>query len=637
MTRTDDQPTVGGTAPPTPHGAATFVFPGQVRLAVTAGIVVVAVLGVAWSARAADDRDGYVLAHAVTAVPFLAGGAALAWRARDDGPPQFRAFWHRWTAACLVAGAAAFAAVGAVVLHSPVLLAVDVALLVAAAPVWASASRHMLRAQAGQRDPSVDLIDSTMALVVLSAPVVLFVVDAVLRSSELMFAVPFTFFLVLVPAGVYIALVNLARVPAGERVTQGLGVGLVGAFSVGVALQLAHVAAGLELPLPVFVGVHVLNLGLIMALPLWAHRVTAGGLGRLPVERQVRERHLMPAVSAVALPVLAVYVLVWRSGDGWPVPYLTGVLLAVIALNAVRHALLSREARRLSSRLAHMAEERRRLLAGMVRALDDDRRRSVSELHTQAIGSLSTLGTIVQTACVSLPTDTAQVVRETIGRLQGDLTDRAEHLRRLLVAMRTPAFGDEGGHTGRDDAGDGALGAALRAYAADLVDDSTSAARPSVEVTVDPALELDRTTMTIVYRIAQEALLNATRHAGATTVAVTVGVDDTGAVVLEVADDGSGFDPEAVTEGSGVSTMQLFTSLGRGELTLRSAPGGGTLVRARLGVGRDRAEAGRQPAPGGIAAGVQHGAPAVRAPGARRRHLRLLPSVGASPGPAAGE
>ena len=72
----------------------------------------------------------------------------------------------------------------------------------------------------------------------------------------------------------------------------------------------------------------------------------------------------------------------------------------------------------------------------MVRALDDDRRRIVSELHAQAVGSLSTLGTVVQTACVSLPASTALAVRESMAQLQGDLSVRAEELRTLLVALR---------------------------------------------------------------------------------------------------------------------------------------------------------------------------------------------------------
>ncbi len=237
--------------------------------------------------------------------------------------------------------------------------------------------------------------------------------------------------------------------------------------------------------------------------------------------------------------------------------------------------MLTRETRRLAGELAQMAEERRGLLADMVRALDDDRRRIVSELHAQAVGSLSTLGTVVQTMCVSLPAPTALAVRESVAQVQGDLNRRAEELRTLLVALRP--FGTAG-------TGDDALGPALRAYAADLCDALPPEARPHVAVDVDAVLELDRRTATIAYRIAQEALLTAVLHARAQTVTARVGADEaTGEVVIEVDDDGDGLDLGAVVGGACLSALELFTDLGHGELTVHAVPGTGTSVCSRLG------------------------------------------------------
>jgi signal transduction histidine kinase len=608
---------------------AMFVFGSTTRLGVSAAIVVVAALAIGLSSLAADDRTGYVLAHSLSAAPFMLGALGCSGVVRRSSPPQYRVFWQRWFDANLLGGMATLAAIGAVVLASPLLLVVDMVLLVAAVPFWVSATLLMLRAQAGRRDASVDIVDATMALVVLGAPGVLLLAEPMLETTDVVFAGPFALFLLLTPAGLYGACLNVARVPRGERVTQGLGLALAGAFVISVALQLAHVLSDLQLPLPVFVGFHVANLSLVMALPLWAHRVTAGGLGRLPVDRQMRRSNPMPAVSAVVLPVLAAYVFAARGDDPWAGGYLAIVLLAVIVLNALRHTMLSREAQRLSAELARMAEERRQLLASMVRALEDDRRRTVTELHTQAVGSLSTLGTVVQTACVSLPPATATVVRETIRQLQGDLSDRAEELRMLMMAMRPPSFDAGGG----SPAGDDALSAALRAYASELHDSAAGAMRPAVHVVVDPRMELDRSTMTIVYRIAQEALLNAVRHARATLVVVTVGVEDgTGRLVVEVTDDGIGFDRHEVDEGSGLSSMQLFTDLGRGDLTLRSAPGEGTVVRSVLGA---RCDTPTSPG-GGRSTGTTENEVAIPDDGggtARhdRRHLRLIPPVDAAP------
>jgi signal transduction histidine kinase len=658
MTRTDDQPSERGTTPSRRRSENTYVFSRRARVGATIGLAALAVAAVGLSGRVTDDREGYILVHALAAVPFQLGAIVCARRARSVGPAEFRAFWQSWWKASLVAGLASVVAVAAVVLGLPGLMLVVMLLLLAAAPFWTAAARHMVKAQAGRRDPAVDLIDSVMAVVVLSAPGVLVLVEPVLRSADVMFAGPFALFAVIVPWGIYTSALNLSRVPHDERLTHALGLGVAATFALSMSLQLARVLGDAELPLGVFVGALVLNVSLITALPLWSHRETAGGLARLPVERQVRAGNPMATVSAVVLPAVAVYVLVRRGDDRWAVGYLASVLLAVIVLHALRHALLSREAQRLSGELARMAEERRVLLASMVRALDEDRRRSVSELHTQAVGSLSTLGTIVQTACVSLPTSTAQVVKETIGQLQGDLSDRAEELRLLMLAMRPPSFD---GADGTPPDGDDALTAALRAYASELLDETDPARRPLVRVTVDQTLDLDRTTMTIVYRIAQEALLNATRHALATTVDVSVVAGDSAGVVVEVADDGVGFDPGTTDEGSGMATMSLFTDLGRGELTVRSSLGEGTVVRSHLGACRpvDARSVHARPVDGGpvvtgghdgpldeldgMADGIPDGmADAIgraQRPGSAiaRRHLRLLPSLGGKAPPLASE
>lgn len=653
--RTDHDVTnlVGGARGAT--GDEAFVFSRRVRLVTSVGAPVLVVAAAGLSSLAGADRDGYVLAHSLAGAPFTVGALVLARITARHCPPCYRRFWQLWFAANVCGALATVAAIGSVAFRAPALLVVDMLLLLAAVPFWAVAGTYMVRAQAGRRDSTVDSIDATMAVLVLGTPGVLLLAEPVLASADLAFAGPFALLVLLVPAGVYGVLVNLARMPRSERVGHVLGLAVAASFAVSVTLQLAHVLGDLVLPLPVFVGFHALNLATVMALPLWSHRISSGGLARLPVAQQVRSHNPMPVIGAVVLPLAVLYVLVFRAHDRWATTYLAAVMLTVIVLNALRHSRLSREAGRLSSELAAMAEERRQLLASMVRALDDDRRRTVSELHTQAVGSLSTLGTVVQTACMSLPAPTAEIVRRTIAELQGDLSARAEELRMLMLAMRPPAFAGDGAHAGDGGgAGDDALSAALRAYASELRDE-TSVEPPGVQVVVDPQLELDRSTMTIVYRIAQEALLNVFRHASATHVAVTVSADDeTRGVVVEVADDGVGFETGQAREGSGLSSMRLFADLGRGDLTVRTSPGAGTVVRCQLGVrlpgaatdrhvDRGRGDAVDRAAVVGAAGGhpalaePPPGEPEVDdTPAARRgarRHLRVLPPLDAAPHP----
>ena len=84
----------------------------------------------------------------------------------------------------------------------------------------------------------------------------------------------------------------------------------------------------------------------------------------------------------------------------------------------------------------------------------------------------------------------------------------------------------------------------------------------------------------MVYRVAQEALTNAARHADARSVELSLGKQGE-AVVLEVRDDGRGF-AELVEEGSGLLGMRERAALVDAELTVTSRPRHGTTVRLRV-------------------------------------------------------
>jgi len=94
----------------------------------------------------------------------------------------------------------------------------------------------------------------------------------------------------------------------------------------------------------------------------------------------------------------------------------------------------------------------------------------------------------------------------------------------------------------------------------------------------EPAMSWD--TKQALYRIAQEALHNAGRHARATQVRIVLSQDDS-QIRLEVADNGVGFDTESEHPGHfGLNTMrERATELG-GSLEIESRPQAGTRVRA---------------------------------------------------------
>ena len=101
---------------------------------------------------------------------------------------------------------------------------------------------------------------------------------------------------------------------------------------------------------------------------------------------------------------------------------------------------------------------------------------------------------------------------------------------------------------------------------------------------------LSRDRAAALLRVAQGLVANACEHARARHVWVTLDHRDGTAVTVEVRDDGVGFDPAATPAGPGDRGLGLpagrerLDALG-GSLTVRSAPGRGTLARASLPVG----------------------------------------------------
>ncbi|WP_146792813.1 sensor histidine kinase [Agrococcus baldri] len=106
-------------------------------------------------------------------------------------------------------------------------------------------------------------------------------------------------------------------------------------------------------------------------------------------------------------------------------------------------------------------------------------------------------------------------------------------------------------------------------------------AETGIAVTVSAApVELPVDAQVALLRTAQESLANVRKHAAATRVSVTMTTDAAGAV-LEVADDGRGFDRTTQTRGLGLQGLDERMALAGGSLVIASSPAG-TTVTARL-------------------------------------------------------
>jgi two-component system sensor histidine kinase UhpB len=84
-----------------------------------------------------------------------------------------------------------------------------------------------------------------------------------------------------------------------------------------------------------------------------------------------------------------------------------------------------------------------------------------------------------------------------------------------------------------------------------------------------------------VYRVAQEALTNALRHGDCGEARLELRLVE-GAVQLEIADAGTGFEPDHVPESGGIRGMRERALLVGAALDIESGPGQGTTVRLRL-------------------------------------------------------
>jgi signal transduction histidine kinase len=124
-------------------------------------------------------------------------------------------------------------------------------------------------------------------------------------------------------------------------------------------------------------------------------------------------------------------------------------------------------------------------------------------------------------------------------------------------------------------------------------------ARAVIDLAIDirlPQRRLDPAVETACFRIVQEAVTNALRHARARRVHVGLGVEDR-ELALAVRDDGAGFDLGAATqraardEAAGLSGMEERARLAGGRLEIHTAPGRGTEVRALFRLEEASAEA----------------------------------------------
>lgn len=213
---------------------------------------------------------------------------------------------------------------------------------------------------------------------------------------------------------------------------------------------------------------------------------------------------------------------------------------------------------------------------GIVAAREEERRRLRRDLHDGLGPALTGIAFKADAARNTLLADPVRA-SELIGQLRADTTAAIGDIRRLVYGLRPPALDDLG------------LIGSLRQQSARLAQrpDGTSLAvqldAPEDMPPLPAAVEV------AAYRIVTEAMTNAARHSGATSIKIRLALPDGDDLRIEVSDDGAG-PPSSWQAGFGLISMRERAAELGGSCEAGPAPDGGGRVTASLPLGQSTAE-----------------------------------------------
>jgi two-component system sensor histidine kinase UhpB len=270
---------------------------------------------------------------------------------------------------------------------------------------------------------------------------------------------------------------------------------------------------------------------------------------------------------SVTIPLRKLRSQISRLADGGPPPAEPAVggrdevaQIAQAFYETVQRAELLREMESRSKRLEALS-------ARVARAQEQERERIARELHDGLGQALTAMKLDVAAAARELSRNGAST-KAHLESARALIDEGMDEVQRIVLDLRPPALDSLG------------LTAALNACARDI------ASASGIEVTVETSRfdrRLPAEVETALYRIGQEALTNAVKHANAQKVEVTL-AEEGQQVHMTVADDGVGFDPAQMTardmavHGVGLLSMERRAAEVGGTFRIDSTPGEGTRV-----------------------------------------------------------
>ena len=225
----------------------------------------------------------------------------------------------------------------------------------------------------------------------------------------------------------------------------------------------------------------------------------------------------------------------------------------------------------LMSRLRRASAQRERLLERAVDASSQERKRIAATLHDGPVQELAATSFAVSGTAERADAAGRTDLGDELRQLSGTVRSSMRALRSLLVDIYPPSLEGAG-------------------LAAALTDLAQTAEGREVTIHTDVAgaddLGLDRDEQRLVHRVAQECLRNVAKHAAPCT--ATLALREEGKrVVLDVIDDGPGFDAEGLVRSPqeahfGLRVLSDLAEQGGALLQVASAPGQGTHWRLVL-------------------------------------------------------
>ncbi|MEU8749464.1 HAMP domain-containing sensor histidine kinase [Streptomyces chartreusis] len=308
-------------------------------------------------------------------------------------------------------------------------------------------------------------------------------------------------------------------------------------------------------------GLNAVVLGIATALLLWAPvtvsvpvllteaMILVGGLAVMLVANGTLLRWGLAPLDRLTRLMTTVDLL--RPGQRLPVPGAAGSEVAELI-------------RTFNAMLDRLEHERATSSARALLAQEAERRRIAQELHDEVGQSMTAILLVLKRAADDAP----EPLREDLQQAQEITRESLDEVRRLVRRLRPGVLEDLG------------LVSALTSLSQDF---ATHTGLRVVRRLDSDLPALDHESELVLYRVAQESLTNAARHADARRVEVSLhGADE--AVVLDIADDGRGI--EAACEGAGIRGMRERALLAGATLDITSTPGTGTRIRLTAPVPR---------------------------------------------------